>query len=284
MSLKILNPTYQRIPNRYEIGDLKKHFETCNRNLFIIEEKVDGKTIDGVEACTRIQDYEICLFGEFLEETHLIRYTNLPDKKICFDVNIEGKYLPPKQKTIVFALLGVVPVPIISTFEGYDNFSERYIRDLYLKRNSYFKTELNPEICRKFKHLCENFKQKYGKEKFSEGVITKCYKNGNLIAVKYVKPEFDETIKIAGRYEKYPEKNIVIYNPVFAEKILENNLSLLKFSENEKRLLLKLFERSYLYSYGKLKIEEIIKYNPNLPYIEKIIKKVEKEKIRTLQI
>jgi len=276
MSLKTLNPTYQRIPNQFEIADLKKHFEMCEKDLFIVEEKVDGKTIDGAEACTKIQNYEICLFGEFLEETHLIKYANLPDKKICFDVNIEGKYLPPKQKTIVFALLGVVPIPIISAIESYSNLSESYIRDLYLKRNSYFKTELNPKICKKFKHLCEDFKQKYGEKNFSEGIVVKCYPNDNLTAVKYVKPEFDRIIKIVGRYEKYPEKNIIIYDPFFAEKILENNLSLLNFSENEKRMLLKLFERSYPYSYGKIKIKEIVKENPNLKIFEKIINKIER--------
>lgn len=278
MAIKILNPAYQRIPNYHEIENPKKYFEKCNKIPILVEEKIDGKTIDGARACANIQDYEICLFGEFLEDTHLIRYKNLPDKKIFFDIIIEGEYLTPKQKNILLVLLGLVPAPIVYIFEGYKNLTEDYVRDLYLKRKSYFETELNPKICKKFKHLCEDFEQKYGKGGFSEGIVLKCYNNGKLLAIKYVKPEFDKIIKIVGHYEKYPQKNIIKYDIKFAKEIVKNNLTLLNFSENEKGLLLNLFERSFPFSFKKIETEEIIKENPNLTIIEKILNKIKKEK------
>jgi len=274
MMSKMFNLTYQKIPNFNEIKNIKEHLENCCENLIVIEEKLDGKTIDGAYACNKIQNYEICIFGEYLETTHLIRYENLPDKKIGFDVNIEGSYLSPKQKIIILALFGIIPAPIFSTLSNYKDFSEDYIRELYLKGRSYFKTELNPKICENFPHLCEYFEQKYGKRNFTEGVVVKCYNNGKLTAIKFVKPEFDEIIKKVGRYENYPQRNKINYDSDFAKKIVKNNLELLNFSENEKRIILKLFENSYPHSFGKTEIEEIIKDNPNLPIIEKIIYRI----------
>jgi len=275
MSTQTLNPAYKTIHNHYTIQNAKKYFENCNRNPIVVEEKLDGKTIDGASACTKIQNHEICIFGEYLVTTHLIRYKNLPDVKIGFDFNIDGKYLDPKQKTVILALLGIVPAPIFHIFPTYDQFSEDYVQELYLRRKSNFRTELNPKICEKFTNLCKKFYQNYGNENFTEGVVAKCYNNGEMRAIKYVKKEFDEIIKNVGPYERYPQENVIRYNLEFSKEIVKNNLNLLNLKENEKRIVLDLFEKSYPYSYGKIKAEEIIKYNPNLSFLEKIIKKLE---------
>jgi len=266
---------YIKIPNYWET-DEKSTLEYNSAEL-IIEEKLDGKTFDGIDACLSINsDDYLCFFGENLEETHLIRYNNLPNKIILFDIvlilgNGSQIYLPPKYKLLFSLLVGIPHVPIIEVLK---NYQREEIRNYMLKR-SYFETDLNRKVCEKFPDVCKSFKEKYGEKNFSEGIVVKRYKDGKMKAVKYVKPEFDEIIKIIGRYENYPEKNIITYDLKSAEKLQRQNMEKVVIPFDWRETLLELFRESFTISSRANNIEKIYSNLPekNRRWIEKLIEK-----------
>jgi len=249
--------SYIKIQNFWET-DEKRTLEDDSTEL-IIEEKLDGKTFDGVSACLNAyHNIYLCFFGEYLETTHLIRYENLPNNIILFDVGIYNDnsqtYLPPKIKLIFSSLVGIPNAPIRRVLEKYQ---KEEIDRYYLSERSYFKTDLNQKVCENFPDLCKNFKAKYGEKNFSEGVVVKKYKDGEIKAVKYVKPEFDKIIKIIGRYENYPGENIITFDLEGAIKLQEQNMKEVGMPPHLVETFLKLFKESYPISFRANDIDEI---------------------------
>jgi len=245
---------YVKIPNFYEIDEMPR----CS-SVFVVEEKIDGKTFEGSSSCTVFRDYEICIFGECMGITHLIFYRNLPNDIVVFDVRVDGRYLKPQYKLLLSIIIGLPHVPVKGVIDRID---EKIIEKYYLHEKSFFKTDLNPEICRRHPEPCEEFRNIYG-EDFSEGVVVKCYEDGEIRSVKYVKPEFDRIIDTVGRYEEYPNRNIVNFDLDFAVELQRNNMEKI-FGENiQQELLLELFREAYPATYMKKTAEEIIRSLPD---------------------
>jgi len=247
---------YVKIPNFHEVSELP----TCG-SWFIVEEKVDGKTFDGSSACVEIWGVELCVFGEYVGITHLIFYKDLMSYMFVFDVRLNGMYLKPLPKVLISTLLGIPHVPIKGFIR---KIAEEVVAQYYIKEKSYFRTDLNPAVCKKHPQICQNFKKLYG-ENFSEGIVVKCYEDGKIKAVKYVKPEFDKVINEIGRYGNYPNDNIVKFDRDSAAKLQKANLEkVIKNNESQVPIqgLLKLFAEAYVNTYSSKTIEEAVKSLP----------------------
>ncbi|PUA31697.1 MAG: hypothetical protein B7O98_08895 [Zestosphaera tikiterensis] len=247
---------YVKIPNFHEVRELP----TCG-SWFVVEEKVDGKTFDGSSACVEVWGVELCVFGEYVGVTHLIFYKDLMSYVFVFDVRLNGMYLKPLPKVLISTLLGIPHAPIKGFIR---EVTEEVVTQYYIEEKSYFKTDLNPVVCKKHPQICQNFKELYG-ENFSEGIVVKCYEDGKIKAVKYVKPEFDKIINEIGRYENYPNTNIVKFNIDTAAKLQKTNLEkVIKNNASQTHIqnLLKLFIEAYENTYSSKTIEEAVKTLP----------------------
>lgn len=196
---------YLRIPKHNEEAGLR--ILGGFRGLIYVEEKVDGKLLDGeTYAAVELGPHEVFFFGELiagLDATHVLIYRSPPARKLIFDVAWRErgtlKYLEPCVAATLTLYLGHLFVPMMDVAEGGP-------WDKYHQVQSRLNSELNPKFCAEKPTTCENFYQKYGK-KPTEGFIVKRYEAGRLVAVKFVKDEFEELIQLMGRTGKYLVEN-----------------------------------------------------------------------------
>ncbi|MCD6371206.1 MAG: RNA ligase family protein [Candidatus Aenigmarchaeota archaeon] len=168
--------------------EMKELFE----DNVLIEEKLDGKTFY-LEIGNKI------FVGERLDITHTVHYKNLPDSVLFFDVFEEGRFLGPVEKINKILEIGGTPVPIIycGKVENYVEFCKKLVFD-----ESAFYTDLNP----KMKKVLEGINLEFFKNR-KEGIVVKNWKKQLL--GKLVNPWFEEIIGSTGRYEGYPNRNVI---------------------------------------------------------------------------
>ncbi|MCD6483048.1 MAG: RNA ligase family protein [Candidatus Aenigmarchaeota archaeon] len=177
------------------------------------EEKLDG-------ALVTIETDEYVFYGEDLRKTHTIRYENLPNDVVFFDVynKTEKRYLDEPEKILLLLEIGATPAPIIGRIKKYDiskpkkrdrMYVEKYLEKIAFKTKSAFKTCLNTKMVEYMKDNLPDLYEEANKlpKNFVEGIVLKNY--GKQLFGKVVIPAFERMIQELGRYENYPEANII---------------------------------------------------------------------------
>jgi len=136
---------------------LPEEVEELLKGEVVVEEKLDGNTMAEEQ-----EGYMI--FGEYLKWVHSIHYTALPDWFVGFDVWDGEKFLPRREKEVVFDILGIPCVPLL--FRGRIRSVDQLIS--FLGRPSAFGA---PRI---------------------EGIVVKNYSTGKM--GKIVDPRFEDQI------------------------------------------------------------------------------------------
>lgn len=132
----------------------------------------------------------------------MLIYPEAPASKLIFDVAVRQRgrlaYLDAPMAALATLLIGYLFVPVVDRIDRFD-MSVDELLTRYLRMQSSLKSTLNPKYCKANPHVCEEFYGRFGSNP-SEGFIVKQYCHGSLIAVKFVKDEFEELIKLVGRY------------------------------------------------------------------------------------
>ncbi len=193
-------PGYELRGKKYlSRGEELKFF---NRPVYI-EEKVDGKNTSFLYP----ENENIIILAEDVAETHTIFYKNLPARFLVFDIVHNKEFLTPFEKLNECLKLGLIPVPIIYHGKITD---KNVLKDMVKLHVSAFETEINPKIKEVLiKKYNDKYVEKLMRRDFIEGIVIKFYDKGKLYAGKVVDPFFEEIIDEAGRYENYPNENII---------------------------------------------------------------------------
>ncbi len=186
----------------------------------IWEEKLDGRQ----KMLENPEHPELVFIAEDMRETHTIHYRNLPAALYFFDIfdRASKKFLPPDEKVPLILEAGGIPANIISVGSA----SAEEAEAVALTTSSTFPTSVNPAI----KKAAERGKIKLSRateeilerENFIEGVVLKSYK-ARLMG-KVVNPAFEELIDKAGRYERYPCRNLISFFSIKDYTAYVNNI------------------------------------------------------------
>lgn len=252
---------YLRVP-RYQEEEGSATLARMVGGTVIVEEKVDGKLCDGAStALVEMEGYEVYFFGEqvaHLDAAHVLIYREPPSAKLVFDVAVRvgGRlaYLDAGRAALATLLMGYVFVPVIDRIENFSLSTEALVSS-YIGVRSRFKSVLNPRYCKEHEGICGEFYSKYG-ERPSEGFIVKQYVGGELLAVKFVKDEFEEMINNMGRHPRYLEENRYV-RPLSPEEHADYWRDVLtKTIGDDVSKVWRLIARSYRYYLGNYSVLE----------------------------
>ena len=190
----------------------KKYLDELIEDCFI-EEKLDGTLV-------RIENDEYVFYGEDLRKTHTIKYENLPNDVIFFDVydKVEKRYLNEPEKILLLLEIGATPAPIIGRVKKYNipkpkkrdkMYAEKYLERIAFKTKSAFRTSLNSKMVEYIKDNLPDLYREVSKlsRNFVEGIVLKNYEK--QLFGKVVIPVFERIVQGLGRYENYPDENVI---------------------------------------------------------------------------